>query len=132
MTTAAEQRSWSRETKHADAREPSPDPARAPGPADPYQATAAPAMNPERDGTWIQSFMDRAEAAGNAVNGGITTQPADGSHPIPTMEEMERRLIQYALHVTRGSVPDAAGSLGISEATIYRKIKKYKLIRTRT
>ncbi len=49
---------------------------------------------------------------------------------IPSIEEMERRLILEALELTSGSVPNAAKQLGLSEATLYRKIKKFGITRT--
>lgn len=49
------------------------------------------------------------------------------SDTLPSMEEAERRLILEALNRTSGSVAEAARQLEISEATIYRKIKKYGL-----
>jgi transcriptional regulator with PAS, ATPase and Fis domain len=48
---------------------------------------------------------------------------------IPSIQEMERELILRALRVTSGSVHEAAKHLGLSEATLYRKIKKYGLSR---
>lgn len=49
---------------------------------------------------------------------------------VSSMAEMERHLIRNALELTSGSVPDAAKQLGISTATLYRKIKKYGIART--
>ena len=49
---------------------------------------------------------------------------------MPTIEEMEHRLIRQALTLTANSVPQAAKQLGISEATLYRKIKKFGLTKT--
>jgi DNA-binding NtrC family response regulator len=51
---------------------------------------------------------------------------------IPSIREMERRLILHALELTSGSIPQAAGHLGLSEATLYRKIKKFGISRTFT
>jgi len=51
---------------------------------------------------------------------------------IPSIQEMERRLILHALELTSGSIPQAAGHLGLSEATLYRKIKKFGISRTFT
>jgi Nif-specific regulatory protein len=42
---------------------------------------------------------------------------------------MERHLIRDALDLTSGSVPEAAKQLGLSTATLYRKIKKYGIAR---
>ncbi len=49
-----------------------------------------------------------------------------GSHIVP-LEELERMAIEHALAVCNGSPSEAASHLGISSATIYRKIKTYKL-----
>jgi transcriptional regulator of acetoin/glycerol metabolism len=38
---------------------------------------------------------------------------------------MERQLILEALRLTSGCVPDAARQLGLSPATLYRKVKKF-------
>lgn len=43
---------------------------------------------------------------------------------------MEEDLILRALELFSGSVPAAARHLGLSEATLYRKIKKMGLKRT--
>ncbi len=44
-----------------------------------------------------------------------------------SLEEMERDLIKRALHKHKGRRKDAATELGISERTLYRKIKFYDL-----
>jgi len=49
---------------------------------------------------------------------------------IPSIEQMEHDLILSALQLSSNSVPDAARQLGISEATLYRKLKKYGLSRS--
>lgn len=49
------------------------------------------------------------------------------SRPLATMEEMERRLIEDTLRRYHGNKRKAAKSLKISERTLYRKIKEYKL-----
>lgn len=49
---------------------------------------------------------------------------------IPSISDMEHRLIVQALESSSNSVPAAARILGISEATLYRKIKKFGLMRT--
>ena len=46
------------------------------------------------------------------------------------IEEWEKRLIQEALERTQGSMPEAAELLGISRATLYRKIETYKIDRS--
>ncbi len=56
------------------------------------------------------------------------TQTSAGK-PMPSMEQMEQHLILRALELTCNSVPEAAKHLGLSEATLYRKIKKYGIAR---
>jgi len=55
-----------------------------------------------------------------------TETPYEPGESIPSILEMEHRLILHALELTSGSVPEAARHLGLSEATLYRKIKKLK------
>jgi two-component system repressor protein LuxO len=55
---------------------------------------------------------------------------ATAPQPVPTIVEMERQLILEALRLTSGSVPDAARQLGLSPATLYRKVKKFGISRT--
>ncbi|MHC4623319.1 MAG: sigma-54-dependent transcriptional regulator [Planctomycetota bacterium] len=60
-------------------------------------------------------------AAGNAE---------DTGRAIPSLRQMERHLILRALEISSGSVPEAARHLGISEATLYRRIKTFGIART--
>ncbi|WP_432798532.1 sigma-54-dependent transcriptional regulator [Poriferisphaera sp. WC338] len=55
--------------------------------------------------------------------------PESPTHPneIIPIDQLERRAIEHAIHVCQGSPGKAARKLGISEATIYRKIKAYGL-----
>lgn len=62
-----------------------------------------------------------------------TPEISDGSVPIktiPSINEMEQSLIREALEFTQGSIPTAAKQLGLSQTTLYRKIKKFGLQRT--
>ncbi len=43
------------------------------------------------------------------------------------IEQWEKRLIQEAMRRTRGSIPEAAELLGISRATMYRKLETYSI-----
>lgn len=47
-----------------------------------------------------------------------------------SIKEMERNLIMQAIELTCGSVQVAAKQLGLSEATLYRKMKKFGISRT--
>ena len=46
--------------------------------------------------------------------------------PIGTLNSMEARAVQSALERHRGNISAAASALGISRATLYRKIKQYR------
>ena len=48
------------------------------------------------------------------------------------MREIERIAIERALSICRGNVAQAARRLQIGQATMYRKIKKYKLTPVRS
>ena len=50
-----------------------------------------------------------------------------GSKSIPSLEEMERKLIEETLNKFDGNKRKTAKSLRISERTLYRKIKEYNL-----
>lgn len=56
--------------------------------------------------------------------------PDYGSTEIPTIEEMERRLIETALQKLEGNQTEVAKRLGISRSTLWRKMKDYGLSRT--
>jgi DNA-binding NtrC family response regulator len=45
------------------------------------------------------------------------------------IEQWEQRLIREAMRRCRGSIPDAAELLGISRATMYRKLESYQIDR---
>jgi len=44
-----------------------------------------------------------------------------------SIEDQEKALIEKALHATGGHRKEAAAKLGISERTLYRKMKEYEL-----
>jgi len=56
-------------------------------------------------------------------SGGVSPQPGD---PVVPLAELERRAILHALDACEGNRNDAANALGISPATIYRKLKQIK------
>ena len=53
-------------------------------------------------------------------------QHDDAALPIGTLNSMEARAVQSALERHRGNISAAASALGISRATLYRKIKQYR------
>jgi DNA-binding NtrC family response regulator len=80
-------------------------------------------LKPEMLPTEMQQ-AERMDAALTADDVGTDT-----ARSIPTISEMEHQLILEALRLTSGSVPDAAKQLGLSPATLYRKVKKYGISR---
>jgi len=50
-------------------------------------------------------------------------QPTD----IVSLEEMEKRMIEESLTKTHGNLSQVARELGITRATLYRKMNKYEL-----
>jgi len=58
---------------------------------------------------------------------GLSEPPSP--EPLPTLRELERIHIARALEVTAGHRARAAGILGISERSLYRKIEEYQLSR---
>lgn len=59
---------------------------------------------------------------------GLTnTAPSYDSGKVSTMEEMESKAIETAIHQYRGNLTEAAKALGIGRATLYRKVKQYQI-----
>jgi two-component system, NtrC family, response regulator HydG len=52
--------------------------------------------------------------------------PSEDDGTITPLEEVERRTILRALYLCKSSASKAAIALGISDATIYRKLKRYR------
>ena len=46
---------------------------------------------------------------------------------LKTIKELEKNALMEALKITEGNIEQAAKRLDLSRATIYRKIKKYKI-----
>jgi len=61
---------------------------------------------------------------------GAEAAPRQPQPAVLSIEKMEHNLILRALELTSGSVREAAGQLGLSEATLYRKMKKFGISRT--
>ena len=53
---------------------------------------------------------------------------ADDTRNLRTMDYVEKNAIIEALVGTRGNVVSAARLLGLGQATVYRKIKRYDLV----
>ena len=46
---------------------------------------------------------------------------------VKTMDEIENKAIQEAIHEFNGNLTEAAKALGIGRATLYRKVKQYRI-----
>ena len=80
----------------------------------------------------------RGDLAAPPASNGHAPSPADrgnpngaasslASQPLSAMQRHERSAIVEALHRVDGHVIDAANLLGVGQATIYRKIKQYRI-----
>jgi DNA-binding NtrC family response regulator len=58
---------------------------------------------------------------------GLSSSLEGGEDEVIPLRELERRAIQRALRITRGSVSKAAKLLGIGRATLYRRIASLEL-----
>ena len=50
----------------------------------------------------------------------------DGDAEVLTLEEVERRHIEYVVRLEAGNVDRAAVRLGVSRSTLYQKLKRYR------
>ncbi|MBI4700750.1 MAG: sigma-54-dependent Fis family transcriptional regulator [Deltaproteobacteria bacterium] len=61
----------------------------------------------------------------------LSAQPSPSEQPgeerVRTLEEIERDHIAFALRAKRGNIRSAAAALGVTRATIYKKMKRYGL-----
>lgn len=69
---------------------------------------------PQRDGATIIPFPNSG------------SESEDGSR-VPTINEVEAKAIESAINEFNGNLTEAAKALGIGRATLYRKVKLYKL-----
>jgi two-component system response regulator HydG len=78
----------------------------------------------------LSSLPDAVVEAPSAAAGAPGSGPAARPTPadIRPLEDEERRLVLRALEATGGNVQEAARLLGISRATIYRKLERYGLV----
>jgi transcriptional regulator of acetoin/glycerol metabolism len=73
-------------------------------------------------GAFPDEIVELNQPHGTPVEGDPTQQ--DG---LSEIERIEKNAIARALTAARGKVGEAAKSLGLAPATVYRKIKKYKI-----
>ena len=67
-----------------------------------------------------------AESAGAKVLPFPTPQ-AQNPSSVETINDLESRAIENAIHTYRGNLTEAAKALGIGRATLYRKVKQYNI-----
>lgn len=53
--------------------------------------------------------------------------PAPATSNVQKMEQMEAQAIENAIHQYKGNLTEAARALGIGRATLYRKVKQFKI-----
>lgn len=82
---------------------------------------------PQLTGQLLPDEITKAAPRSEHINTKTGRQPVKAA---PSIQEMERHLILQALESSNGSVSTAARQLGLSEATVYRKIKKFGIRRT--
>jgi DNA-binding NtrC family response regulator len=83
-------------------------------------------ISADRDEQWV---IEEApfEIQNEAKEAGQTAY-FDSERPLPSLSEIERELIVEALKRYNGNRRKSAERLGISERTLYRKLKEYELI----
>lgn len=59
--------------------------------------------------------------------GSSVTSNSQTDGKVATMEELEGKAIENAIHQYRGNLTEAAKALGIGRATLYRKVKQYHI-----
>ncbi len=92
----------------------------------PYPATPTPSLpiphTPPPINDWEIEDAPYEIQPEESMDLGLTNGPP----PLPTMEEAERNLIREALRRFDGNRRQTARALGISERTLYRKIKEFE------
>jgi DNA-binding NtrC family response regulator len=75
---------------------------------------------------FLPEKMRKDRAAGAGEKPGLESDPGDGGRRILRIEELEKHAILQALKVCHGNIGEAARRLGLGQATLYRKIKRYE------
>lgn len=80
----------------------------------------------------LQTLLHAAKTAQSAATPSTTdnaapSRPTASPDSLPTLEEMERRMITRALADNGGNLTLAAATLGITRQTLYNKIRRYNL-----
>lgn len=98
--------------------------------------------NQWKDGLDNPSFRHQLMSGVPVLSGGAFTEKKGNVLPFPgmtsnsspqandkvsTMNELESKAIENAIHQYRGNLTEAAKALGIGRATLYRKVKQYQI-----
>lgn len=75
-------------------------------------------------GASVQSLISGSNQSPNNV---IQFPQASLNKKVKTIDELESVAIENAIHEYRGNLTEAARALGIGRATLYRKVKQYKI-----
>ncbi|MBV9125561.1 MAG: response regulator [Planctomycetes bacterium] len=62
---------------------------------------------------------------------GSSATPGPTDKGLRPIEQLEKEAILEGLHHTQGNVREVARLLGLGQATVYRKIKRYRIVRSR-
>ena len=92
-------------------------------PAPPSVATGAPPVAAPNNG----SANGHASAHGNGNGSGNGAPPAQDTAENGRLDALERQAIERMIASVGGSMTEAARRLGISRATLYRRLKQYQL-----
>ena len=84
----------------------------------------------------IQNLIPDLEKTSIEEDKDILVPPPSAEISLPGLEpdkilpfdEVEKRVLQHALKLTKGNVSQAAKELGIGRTTLYRKLEKYQLV----
>lgn len=72
----------------------------------------------------VQSLI----AGSNQIANNVIQFPQSAvNKKVKTIDELESVAIENAIHEYRGNLTEAARALGIGRATLYRKVKQYKI-----
>ena len=80
----------------------------------------------ERGGTESEPYPGKAQDGYAEITLG-EKKDASSSDEILSLEEMERRHILHALSICKGNRTEVCKRLGISRATLWRKLKELKI-----
>lgn len=85
----------------------------------------------EKQNAKVTTLPALASGSHPVVEGGkviqFPTAPAQDSGSVESMNDLEAKAIENAIHAFRGNLTEAARALGIGRATLYRKVKQYNI-----